>query len=125
LCVVPFGMEEGSEVAITNRELGLVTGETAEFRFFGSTTRKKDKAGDLLERAGDDLEELAPIETSLAAEGASHAVPVTLQARLTEIGTLDLFCVAREGGREWKLEYNVRAADGSSRGTLSGRASAR
>jgi hypothetical protein len=111
LCVVPFGMEEGSEVAIP-REFGLVTGETAEFRFFGSTTRKKDRPGDLLERIGDDLEELAPIETTLPADGtAGRGVPVTLKARLTEIGTLDLFCVAKDGKREWKLEYNVRAAE--------------
>ncbi len=114
LCVVPFGMEEGTEVDIPGREFGLLTGETAEFRFFGSTTRKQDRPGDLLERVTDDLEELAPIETAIAAEegGAQRVVPVTLRARLTEIGTLDLFCVEKDGsGREWKLVYNVRETE--------------
>jgi len=34
LCVVPFGMEEGSELEIPNQEFGLVVGQTARFRFF-------------------------------------------------------------------------------------------
>jgi hypothetical protein len=35
-------------------------------------------------------------------------VPVTLAARCTEVGTLELYCVAREGGNRWRLEFNVR-----------------
>jgi hypothetical protein len=35
-------------------------------------------------------------------------VPVTLKSRVTEIGTLELWCEERGGGRRWKLEYNVR-----------------
>ena len=37
-------------------------------------------------------------------------VPVTLRSRVTEVGTLELWCVER-GGRRWKLEYNVRESD--------------
>ena len=40
LCVVPFGMEEGTEAQIPEREFGLVVGETAEFRFLSSTVRR-------------------------------------------------------------------------------------
>jgi hypothetical protein len=35
-------------------------------------------------------------------------VPVTLAARMTAIGTLELFCVAKEGSNRWKLEFNIR-----------------
>jgi hypothetical protein len=35
-------------------------------------------------------------------------VPVTLAARATAIGTLELFCVAREGNNRWRLEFNIR-----------------
>jgi hypothetical protein len=113
LCVVPFGIEEGSEVAIPDREFGLLTGETAEFRFFGSTSRKQDRPGDLFERVPDEVEELAPIETAIGEGNGARVVPVTLKARLTEIGTLDLFCVEKGGGgREWKLVYNVRETQG-------------
>jgi hypothetical protein len=109
LCVVPFGMEEGTEISIPDREFGLVTGESVEFRFLGSTSRKEDKPGDLLESIPEDVQELAPIEAVLEAkDDRQEAVPVTLKARLTEVGTLDLFCVAKDRQRAWKLEYNVR-----------------
>ena len=36
LCVVPQGMEEGSELLIDGQEFGLLTGQPADFRFFAS-----------------------------------------------------------------------------------------
>ena len=45
LCVVPFGMEEGTEADVPGQEFGLVVGEPAEFRFLGSTTRRDDTVG--------------------------------------------------------------------------------
>ena len=41
LCVVPFGMEEGTS-DLPGQEFGLVVGEPAEFRFLSSTVRKSD-----------------------------------------------------------------------------------
>jgi hypothetical protein len=35
-------------------------------------------------------------------------VPVRLEAHVTEVGTLELWCVARDGHGRWKLEYSVR-----------------
>ena len=35
-------------------------------------------------------------------------VRVTLAARCTEIGTLELFCVGKDGNNRWRLEFNVR-----------------
>jgi len=52
LCVVPFGMEEGTEATIPDREFGLVVGEPAEFRFLSSSVRKQDQVGSLLEDWG-------------------------------------------------------------------------
>jgi hypothetical protein len=108
LAVVPFGMEEGSEVVIPGREFGLVVGQPAEFRFFTSTARKNDKAGDLIEDFGDQLEELSPMEVSFpAGEVSSEVAPVSFETVVTETGVLQLWCVARDG-RRWKLEFNVR-----------------
>jgi hypothetical protein len=113
LTVVPFGMEEGTELRIPNREFGLLVGEPAEFRFFCSAVRKNDQAGDLIEDFGDDLRELAPMEVSLPAEqSAAEVVPVTLETVVTETGMLQLWCVARDG-RHWKLEFNVRERIGA------------
>jgi hypothetical protein len=109
LCVVPVGMEEGSTAAIGNRQFGLVVGEPAEFRFLTSTVRKGDAPGALIEDWGDDIEELGPLEVTLRIEGRDDlVVPVTLESRLTEVGTLELWCVSRDGAGRWKLELNVR-----------------
>jgi molecular chaperone DnaK (HSP70) len=111
MCVVPFGMEEGSSVGLPGEELGLVVGETAEFRFFASTDRPNDKPGALVDPEASKLDELDPVETTLPVEAGAEpgqAVPVTLESRVTEVGTLELWCVARQGKGRWKLEYSVR-----------------
>ena len=113
LCVVPFGMEEGSEAQVPGQELALIVGAPAEFRFLGSSVRKKDKVGDVIEDWGDDIEELAPVETVLPATEAASAgtlVPVRLMTHVTPVGTLELWCVAKDGAKRWKLEFNVREA---------------
>jgi hypothetical protein len=109
LTVAPFGMEEGTEAAIPERQFGLVVGQPAEFRFFSSGARKDDPLGAMIEDVGEELEELTPMEVVLPAEGgnAGEVVPVTLQTVVTETGLLQLWCVARDG-RRWKLEFNVR-----------------
>jgi len=108
LTVVPFGMEEGTDQHIPNREFGLVVGEPAEFRFFTSAVRKNDQAGDLIDDIGDELEELAPMEVNLEADqSGADVVPVSFETVVTETGMLQLWCVARDG-RRWKLEFNVR-----------------
>jgi molecular chaperone DnaK (HSP70) len=112
LCVVPFGMEEGTEAQLSEREFGLVVGETAEFRFLSSTVRKQDSIGTMLEDWGDEIEELSPLEVTLELEGQEDTVlPVRLESHVTELGTLELWCVSRDGEQRWKLEFNIREQD--------------
>ncbi|MBX7168619.1 MAG: Hsp70 family protein [Pirellulales bacterium] len=116
LCVVPFGMEEGTEVDVPSDDIGLVVGEPAHFRFFASATRKHDRPGDVLARwTEDELQETAPLETSLAATPAAPQgyVPVRFQARLTELGVLELWCVSTTSSDRWKLEFSVREDGGA------------
>jgi hypothetical protein len=109
LCVVPFGMEEGAEATISNREFGLVVGEPAEFRFLSSSVRKQDQVGSLLEDWGTDIEELSPLEVTLKLDGQQGTVvPVRLETRVTELGTLEIWCVSRNDTQRWKLELNIR-----------------
>jgi hypothetical protein len=113
LCVVPMGMEEGTESDVPGPQFGLVVGEPAEFRFFGSTTRRDDPIGLVLDRwSADELRELTPLETAMALEDGAdgETVPVRLHSHVNEVGTLELWCEStREGdARRWKLEYNVR-----------------
>jgi len=109
LCVVPFGMEEGTEATIPDREFGLVVGEPAEFRFLSSSVRKQDQVGSLLEDWGADIEELSPLEVTLKLDGQQGTVvPVRIETRVTELGTLEVWCVSRDGTQRWKLELNIR-----------------
>ena len=110
LCVAPFGMEEGSELELPGQEFGLVVGEPVHFRFFGSTTRRQDRIGEVLDFWGpDELQEQNEIQATLPADGRmpGDVVQVTLHALATEAGTLELAAVARDGQR-WKVEFDVR-----------------
>jgi hypothetical protein len=113
LCVARRGMEEGTSADAQEREFGLRVGEPVVFRFLSSSTRKGDEVGDFIEEVTADsgIGELAPVETVLppgAGEPAGAVVPVRLSSYLSEVGVLELWCVARDGSRRWKLEYNVR-----------------
>ncbi|WP_230026170.1 Hsp70 family protein [Massilia sp. Bi118] len=113
LCVAPFGMEEGSELELPGQEFGLVVGEPVHFRFFGSTVRRQDRIGEVLEFWGpDELQELNEIQAELPAEGRTpgDVAQVKLHALATEAGTLELIAVSREGQR-WKVEFDVRATE--------------
>jgi hypothetical protein len=85
-----------------------VLGEPAEFRFLASSLRRDDQAGTMVDEIDERLQELAPVSTVLEGEGAGQLVPVKLRSRVTEIGTLELWCVEVGGNRRWKLEYNLR-----------------
>jgi hypothetical protein len=106
LTVVPFGMEEGTDVRIPDRQFALSIGERAQFRFFASTERREDPAGLMLDELPPDLEETAPVEVALVGK-PGETVAVTLESLVTETGVLELWFVARDG-RRWKLEFNVR-----------------
>jgi hypothetical protein len=114
-CVAPFGMEEGSEAEIPPQEFGLVVGEPTRFRFFSSSVRRDDKPGHMISNATneEELEEVSPIETTLPPQNgkSGNFVPVNLQAAVTELGTLELRCLEKNGPGRWKLELNVRMKD--------------
>ncbi|MBP7326945.1 MAG: Hsp70 family protein [Alicycliphilus sp.] len=112
LCLAPFGMEEGTEVALDAQEFGLVVGQPVRLRFFGSSMRRQDAVGSVLDFWGpEELVELQQIEAQLPAEGRTpgEVVTVQLHARVTDIGTLELLAVPVGGSERWKVEFDVRA----------------
>jgi len=111
LCVVPVGMEEGTEVDVPTDGIGLVVGERAHFRFFGSAVRKQDRPGDVISSWTEgDLTETDGLETMLAAadEIDEPFVPVRFHSRVTELGVFELWCVSTTTDNHWKLEFSVR-----------------
>ncbi len=104
--VAPFGMEEGTSSRIPGRPFGLVVGEPADFRFFSSATRKTDAPGDIIEDLAGDLDEMPSMQVNFE-DQVGGVVPVSFETTITELGQLQLWCVANDG-RRWKLEFNVR-----------------
>ena len=111
LCVVPQGMQEGTELLIEGREFALATGRTAEFRFFSSSVRSGDTPGQILPDAERELEETALLEIDLPAFDdvpPGQGVPVRINACVTELGVLELWMQHTNSDRRWKVEFQVR-----------------
>ena len=117
LCVVPFGMEEGTETDVPGGDIGLVVGEPTAFRFFSSAVRKQDQPGTMLDAwKEDELSETDSLEASLPAAEKSEDgyVPVTFHSNITELGVFELWCVSTISDHRWKLEFSVRNERGFS-----------
>ncbi len=110
LCIVNQGIEEGQSVELPDRVFGLVVGKQVEFKFMGSSTRRDDKPGDVIEDWEEDIKEITTVTASIDAPGlpSGTIIPVMLQAKVTEVGTLALSLVSVEGNIKFDLEFNVR-----------------
>jgi len=111
LCIAPFGMEEGTETDLLTQEFGLVVGETVHLRLLGSSVRRQDQVGTLLDFwQPDELQDMGEIQALLPTEGRQpgEVVQVRLRASATETGTLELTAVATQGGERWKVTFDVR-----------------
>ncbi|VBB47702.1 DnaK-like protein [uncultured Desulfatiglans sp.] len=107
LCLAPFGMEEGTEVTLEGKTFGLLVGEPVRFDFLGSLTRRQDTPGTIVEDWEGEIETLTTLETVLEGEPGT-VVPVVLQVKVTEVGALEVWCLAQEGGGRFRLAFNVR-----------------
>jgi hypothetical protein len=117
LCVVPFGMEEGTSVELKDQEFGLVVGQPAVFSLMASTVRQDDEAGAIVEDWEGAIQPVATMETLLPPSEEPQSekdtegtiIPVWLQSSMTEVGTLELHCVdALNPQRRWKLTFNLK-----------------
>jgi hypothetical protein len=109
LCVIPQGMEEGSETTLHGQEFGLMTGQSVHFRFFSSTTRSGDTTGDWVEDANV-LEETSSLCLTLPANDSQQGqmIPVQLRAHINALGILELWMQHSHSEQRWKIEFNVR-----------------
>ncbi|MFI5300744.1 MAG: heat-shock protein Hsp70, partial [Polyangiales bacterium] len=109
LCVSPKGAPSGVRFVAADRKLALLTGATARFDLFCSSQELDVRAGDVLE-VDARFDALPSVVTVIEARAGARELPVTLQSELTEIGTLDLFCV-EESGATHRLAFELRARD--------------
>jgi hypothetical protein len=109
--VLPRGTEEGQEIRLRDRSFALQLGKPVRFHLVSSTADTPHAAGDLIELAENEVVRLPPIATVVqAAEGGGRReVPVQLSVLLTEVGTLEMRCVAADDpAQRWLLEFQLR-----------------
>ena len=108
--MVPQHLEEGQEITLAQPELELALGQPVTFPLYTSTVRGAQQAGSLTQTA--QLLQLPPLHTILRGgkRSGTHRY-ITLAARCTEIGTLELYCVSRDANNRWR--WNSTSATSS------------
>lgn len=124
LCLIAAGTEPSAVAAEIDRKFHIRTSEPVQFPIYASGTRLTDQSGDLIEINNEQMQSLPPIRTVLQTrkKGQSVTVQVRLAARLTEIGTLELWCNQIDGDRRWQLQFDVRSTVETDRWAHSGQA---
>ncbi len=140
VCLLPRGSEEGSELRLEGRRFALRVGEPVRFHVVATTAggggtgvsagQAAPRAGELVDLAGPELQPLQPLPPLVmvlraadAAAGRSGKddIAVQLASTLTEVGTLELHCIAADDpARRWKLEFQLRADESTSSPAASG-----
>ena len=111
VCILPRGAEEGREVRLQDRVFSLRLGQPVRFHVAASTGDKVFQPGDLAEWNEDAFSRLPPIATILPEETGSEEKAVNVAAVLTEIGTLEINCLAVDNpSKRWNLEFQLRGA---------------
>lgn len=111
MCLLPAGTDPGTDITLDELPLLLTVSQPVEFPLYVSSTRLTDPPGELVPFDREQMTQLPPIRTVLQTrrKGETEEVAVRLHARLTEIGTLDLWCSEVAGKRSWRLQFDVRS----------------
>ena len=112
LCVVPRDAQEGDEIALDHHDFDLLMGQPVAFPLAGSSIRGDDKPGDLVASDPDSILELPPLQSLMKTgrKAKAERVPVRLEARVTEVGTVEIWCRSRTDDRRWRLQIQLRGA---------------
>ncbi|SAL22905.1 chaperone heat-shock protein [Caballeronia peredens] len=115
VCVLPRGTEEGQPIHLADRTFALTLGAPVRFHLASSVTETAYRAGELadLSAATGDYVRLPPIATVVDPRAGDHGkrreTPVQLTTSLTEVGTLEMHCIAVDDpSQRWLLEFQLR-----------------
>jgi hypothetical protein len=124
LCVVPRDAQEGEEITVSGHDFDLLMGQPVLFPLASSSVRPDDKPGALVQADPDSIRELPPLQSLMRVSRKAKAerVPVSLAARITEVGTIELWCQSRTDTRRWRLQIQIRGPAGqfAARGPVTG-----
>jgi molecular chaperone DnaK (HSP70) len=124
MCVVPRDAQEGDEIAIDGHDFDLLMGRPVVFPLASSSVRPDDRPGSLVAADPDSIRELPPLQSLMRVgrKAKAERVPVSLAARVTEVGTIELWCQSRTDARRWRLQIQLRGPAGQppALGTVAG-----
>lgn len=115
ICLLPRGSEEGHEIRLPERVFSLRLGQPVRFHLASSVADTTYLPGEISRLDDDEFVRLPPIATVVQAPSGStqREVRVQLTTAMTEVGTLEIHCVAVEdAARRWLLEFQLRAENG-------------
>ncbi len=121
LCVVPRDAQEGDEIEVADRDFNLLLDRPVAFPLASSSVRAKDLPGDLVPFHPDAMRELPPLVgvMRVGRKAKAEQVPVSLEARVTEVGTVELGLRSRSDDRRWRLQIQLRGPEGRTAATTS------
>jgi molecular chaperone DnaK (HSP70) len=116
VCLLARGTRAGIETRLAERSFALRLGRPVRFHLVSTTADPQGqppRPGDLVDLDPGEVVRLPPIATVLRAQGVGTKteMPVQLAASLSEVGTLEVHCVAEDSGQRWQLEFQLRGAE--------------
>jgi molecular chaperone DnaK (HSP70) len=117
VCLVPRGTEENREIRLEETGLQLVANKPVAFRLFSSLSRTEDQAGEVVAfdphidptDPSSDPRLHAPLRAVIRfGKSGERLVPVVLGAKLSELGTLEIWAESKVSEHRWKLEFQLR-----------------
>ncbi len=112
ICVLPAGVEEGTTLPLLNREFSVLANRPVSFMLYSSRTRHVAQ-GEVAALDEADVQRHAPLVTLLRYGKKMREVHliVRLRASFTEVGTLELWCEARDTSHRWRLQFELRGEE--------------
>jgi molecular chaperone DnaK (HSP70) len=113
ICILPSGAPSEEKFQASQDSLELRINRPVRFQPYYSTRRVGDQAGSVVPWNDHDFHRLPPLQTTAKLAGTKREgdqLPVTLTARINELGLLYVACVSRDPAAPgtWPLEFDLR-----------------
>ncbi len=117
VCILPRGSASGEEIRLTERLFALRLGRPVRFHLATSLFEAgtPPKLGEIVDLDAGEYLRLPPLASVLHDKqdaGDKREITVQLATVMTEVGTLEVHCVAEaDAGQRWLLEFQLRGEE--------------
>ncbi|TAM30037.1 MAG: molecular chaperone DnaK [Paraburkholderia sp.] len=114
VCLLPRGTQEAHEIHLADRVFALRLGHPVQFHLVSTVADTAWQPGELADLSSGDFVRLPPLATVVQRAGANAPGEraVRLTTSLTELGTLEVHCIATDDpSQRWLLEFQLRRSE--------------